>query len=300
MFSYYQLVFLDFFFSDLNFLNCKVIASISKDDEPSSIQIDSAAKEVDSKNAKKATTLRIGAYKLAAYCKTFGDVTSKERGSSNEVAGSESAIQPMPYMQESLVDECIAIVNQFQWEDDCNHEEFIKDGDGFLDGDENALDNNDDEIIAAREKLEHYTKECREFQEELREMAMKRKHISKESIQGNGVKENDDGYDSEYRCADDEDSPYSYDETKTDDDTESIKKKKLRRQRGEVFDPNTKAEHVMFNIANEYRNVEEFRDALHNYIAIQGYDVRLVKSDQKRVTAKCFASNKCNWRIHTS
>ena len=100
----------------------------------------------------------------------------------------ESPIQPMPCMRESLVDECIAIVNQFQWEDDCSHEEFIEDEDGFLDGDENASDNNDDEIIAAREKLEHYTKERQEFQEELREMARKRKHISKESIQGNGSK----------------------------------------------------------------------------------------------------------------
>ena len=99
-------------------------------------------------------------------------------------------------------------------------------------------------------------------------MAMKQKHIGEESIQGNGVKENDDGYDSEYRCTDDKDSLYSYDETKTDDDTKGIKKKKPQRQRGEVFDPNTKAEYVMFNIANQYRNVEEFRDALCDYIAI--------------------------------
>jgi len=101
---------------------------------------------------------------------------------------------------------------------------------------------------------------------------MKWKHISQESIQGNGVKENDDGYDSEYRCIDDEDSPYSYDKSETDDDTKSIKKKKSRRKKGEVFDPNTKAEHVMFNIENEYSNVEEFTDALCDYI-------RMVKSD---------------------
>ena len=61
----------DFFFSDLNFLNCKVMASISKDGEPSPIEIDSNAEEVDSKNAKKATTLRTGTYKSAACGKTY-------------------------------------------------------------------------------------------------------------------------------------------------------------------------------------------------------------------------------------
>jgi len=48
-----------------------------------------------------------------------------------------------------LVDESIAIVNQFQWED-CSHGEFIEDGDDFLDGDENVSNNNDDESIVAR------------------------------------------------------------------------------------------------------------------------------------------------------
>jgi len=57
----------DFFFSDLNFLNCRVMASISNDGEPSPIEIDSNAEEVDSKNAKKATT---GAYKPTACGKT--------------------------------------------------------------------------------------------------------------------------------------------------------------------------------------------------------------------------------------
>jgi len=124
-------------------------------------------------------------------------------------------------------------------------------------------------------------------------MTMKRKHIGK-SVRGNDVNENDDGYDSEYLCSNDEGSSYCYDESEADDDTRSMKKKKPQRQRGEIFYPNTQAKHVVFNIANEYRNVEEFRDALRDYIAIQGYDIRMGKSDQKRVTTECFGSNKCN------
>ena len=57
-------------------------------------------------------------------------------------------------MQQSLVDECFIIVNQFQWDDD-----FIEGEVTFLASDEYASDGDDDEVIACREKVEHYTKE---------------------------------------------------------------------------------------------------------------------------------------------
>ena len=63
MFMIFSLI----FFHDLNFVNCKVSTSISKDVE---IEIDLAAEEVDNRDAKKTTAFRIGAYKPTACGKT--------------------------------------------------------------------------------------------------------------------------------------------------------------------------------------------------------------------------------------
>ena len=45
----------------------------------------------------------------------------------------------------------------------CSHEEFIKDGDGFLDGDENASDNNDDESLQPDRSLNTTLKNVENF-----------------------------------------------------------------------------------------------------------------------------------------
>ena len=112
-------------------------------------------------------------------------------------------------------------------------------------------------------------------------MTVKQNYEGEASVQCDGIKDHD-GYNSQYCSSDDEDSPFYYDDSEGDeDDIKRKKKKKSQRQRGEVFNPNTKAEHILFNIANEYSNAVEFRDALRDYIAIQGYDIRMVKSDKK-------------------
>ena len=65
--SGYVFISIDF---DMIYLHYKVMASISKDVRPSSIEIDSVAEEVDSRDARKTTILRTGAYKPVACGKT--------------------------------------------------------------------------------------------------------------------------------------------------------------------------------------------------------------------------------------
>ena len=72
--------------------------------------------------------------------------------------------------------------------------------------------------------------------------------------------------------------------------TQRVRRRRSLKDRGKNFDPNANVGHVIFNIANEYRNVKEFRDAFHEYIAIQGYEFRMVNCDHKRMITKCFVS----------